>query len=172
MAARRALSLLAAQRSGYHRELSATAASTFCTTSWVRPSLDGISPPGSLAPPTLLAPITLRPSSLRLPGGAQPTRSRSSSTVAELQGRIDELNDKFVEARDEIELAQDDAETVYFNESVETAKKVVAEVLELWEGVLKDLEPGEKDKLMRGMGLKMEQLKAELEALNHLHDDH
>lgn len=40
----------------------------------------------------------------------------------------------------------------------------------MWEGVLQDLAPDEKAKLQRSMGLKMEQLKAELASLDHLHD--
>ena len=65
-----------------------------------------------------------------------------------------------------------DAETVYFNDSVIQAREVVDDVLGKWEAVLGELTPDEKAKLQRSMGLKMEQLKAELEALDHLHDDH
>ena len=65
-----------------------------------------------------------------------------------------------------------DAETVYFNDSVLQAREVVSDVLGKWEAVLGELTPDESAKLQRSMGLKMEQLKAELEALDHLHDDH
>lgn len=36
--------------------------------------------------------------------------------------QVDEINDKFVEARDEIEYAAEDAETVYFNESCDAGE--------------------------------------------------
>lgn len=54
--------------------------------------------------------------------------------------QIDALNDKFAEARDEIELAMEDHETVYFQEGYETADKITRETLGLWEGILTKLE--------------------------------
>ena len=41
--------------------------------------------------------------------------------------QIDTINDKFVEAREEIETARDDAETTYFNESYTEAQKLTQE---------------------------------------------
>ncbi len=38
--------------------------------------------------------------------------------------QLDAINDRFSEAREEISIAQDDAETTYFNESHAEAKKV------------------------------------------------
>ncbi len=58
-------------------------------------------------------------------------------------------------------LAQEDAETTYFNESVDTAKGAVAEAFDAYEAVLKKLAEGERAKLQRAMGLKMEQLKVQ-----------
>ncbi|PRW45044.1 late embryogenesis abundant [Chlorella sorokiniana] len=77
----------------------------------------------------------------------------------------------FVAARDEIEYAQEDAETVYFNESCEEAREAVAEVLDAYTSLLGRLSAEERGKLQRSMGLKMEQLKAEVETLDTLHDD-
>ena len=73
--------------------------------------------------------------------------------------QIDELNDKFVEARDEIEYAQEDAETTYFNESHKLAKDSVGVVTSIYKGILETLSEADKGKLQRSMGLKMEQLK-------------
>ncbi|EIE20977.1 hypothetical protein COCSUDRAFT_83536 [Coccomyxa subellipsoidea C-169] len=56
---------------------------------------------------------------------------------------IDTINEAFVTARDEIEYAK--------------------------EALLDSLEESERSKLQRSMGLKMEQLKAELEVLDSLH---
>eukprot|EP01026_Neomeris_dumetosa_P072657 TRINITY_DN74055_c0_g1_i3.p2 TRINITY_DN74055_c0_g1~~TRINITY_DN74055_c0_g1_i3.p2 ORF type:complete len:133 (-),score=22.91 TRINITY_DN74055_c0_g1_i3:227-583(-) len=110
---------------------------------------------------------------VRLTGS--PTRfrqlTRYFSTIQELQSEIDGLNDKFAEARDEIELAKEDAETVYFNESHKTAKEVVDEVLGTWQQLLQRLNEEEKSKLQCSMGLKMEQLKAEFLELDQLHND-
>lgn len=60
---------------------------------------------------------------------------------------------------------------MYFNESAEGAKQLVNETLSRWETLLATLPSEEKQSLVRSMGLKMEQLKAELAQLDHLHDD-
>ncbi|GAB4817217.1 hypothetical protein N2152v2_004263 [Parachlorella kessleri] len=85
--------------------------------------------------------------------------------------QLQAINDKFVEARDEIDYAMEDAETVYFNESANDAKELVQEALSLYQGLLGKLSPGERGKLERSMGLKMEQLKAEAAQLDTLHAD-
>lgn len=82
-----------------------------------------------------------------------------------------QINDLFVEARDEIEYAQEDAETVYFNDSCNTARDLVHGVIERFEGVLAKLNEEERGRLQRSMGMKMEQLKAEMEQLDQTHAD-
>lgn len=47
--------------------------------------------------------------------------------------QVDAINEKFTEAREEIEFAREDAETVYFNDSADVARKAVGEVLEKWQ---------------------------------------
>jgi hypothetical protein len=64
---------------------------------------------------------------------------------------------------------REDAETVYFNESADEARKAVGEVLDRWQGLLARLPQDEQAKLQRAMGLKIEQLKAELKELDELH---
>lgn len=80
--------------------------------------------------------------------------------------KIDEINIKFAEAREEIEAAMDSKETVYFNEEAECAKNAVKEVLDLLQKLMEKLTDEEKGAVMRSMGLKMEQLKAELNQLD------
>jgi len=82
-----------------------------------------------------------------------------------------QINDKFVEARDEIEFAAEDAETTYFNDSYESAKSLVEEVVGEFNTLLESLPDEEKGRLQRSMGMKMEQLKAELTQLDSLHAD-
>lgn len=65
-----------------------------------------------------------------------------------------------------------DAGTVYFNESAEEARKLVKDTLSRWDALIGSLTQEDKERLVRSMGLKMEQLKAELAELDHLHDDH
>ncbi|KAK9134398.1 hypothetical protein Syun_013728 [Stephania yunnanensis] len=79
---------------------------------------------------------------------------------------IDEINLKFAEAREEIEMALESKETVYFDEEAECAREAVKAVFDLFEGLLGKMGEREKAALQRSMGLKIEQLKAELEQLN------
>lgn len=79
---------------------------------------------------------------------------------------VEEINLKFVEAREEIDLAMESKETVYFNEEALVAKEAVKEVLEMFDDLLKRVSDEEKGVLRRSMGMKIEQLKAELEQLN------
>lgn len=93
-------------------------------------------------------------------------RFSSDSNGPDVNKVVDEINLKFAEAREEIEMAMDAKETVYFNEEAECARAAVAEVMEMFEGLLGKVTEKEKSSLQRSMGLKMEQLKAELQQLN------
>ncbi|WCJ43293.1 Embryogenesis-like protein [Euphorbia peplus] len=78
---------------------------------------------------------------------------------------VDMINLKFAEAREEIESAMDSKETVYFNEEAECARAAVNEVLDMFHGLLAKLPEAQKGGLQRSMGLKIEQLKAEIQQL-------
>ena len=78
---------------------------------------------------------------------------------------VDEINRKFAEAREEIESAMDSKETVYFNEEATVARDAAGEVIGAFDALLARVPPADADKLRRSMGLKMEQLKAELKQL-------
>ncbi|KAG0585588.1 hypothetical protein KC19_2G023300 [Ceratodon purpureus] len=84
----------------------------------------------------------------------------------EINEIIEDINSKFADAREEIELAAESKETVYFNEESEIAKKAVAEVLNLFNGLLARLPESERGAIQRSMGMKMEQLKAEVAQLD------
>lgn len=60
---------------------------------------------------------------------------------------------------------------VYFNESAQTAKEVAGECIGLWTKLLEQSDNDTRAALTRSMGLKIEQLKAELKLLDHAHDD-
>eukprot|EP00850_Spirogloea_muscicola_P003852 SM000016S01840 [mRNA] locus=s16:98208:101243:- [translate_table: standard] len=85
----------------------------------------------------------------------------------EYRGEVDDINERFAEAREEIELALESKETVYFNEEASTARAAVQHVLDRFEALSSRLGDSERGALRRAMGLKMEQLKAELEGLDH-----
>ncbi|XP_058111045.1 embryogenesis-like protein [Magnolia sinica] len=92
--------------------------------------------------------------------------SESDAGVFDQGKEIDEINLKFAEAREEIEMALESKETVYFDEEAEAARAAVKAVLEMFESLSAKLPEGERASLQRSMGLKIEQLKAELEQLN------
>ncbi|KAG7589793.1 hypothetical protein ISN44_As07g020280 [Arabidopsis suecica] len=107
----------------------------------------------------------------RIPNAFQENQRRygtdsSGGSPPDVNKVVDEINLKFAEAREEIEMAMDAKETVYFNEEAECARAAVAEVLEMFEGLLGIVTEKEKASLQRSMGLKIEQLKAELQQLN------
>ncbi|KAK8493231.1 hypothetical protein V6N11_060680 [Hibiscus sabdariffa] len=92
--------------------------------------------------------------------------STESESELDVNKEVDSINLKFAEAREEIEMAMESKETVYFNEEAECARAAVKEVLDRFEGLLAKLPESEKAALKRSMGLKIEQLKAELQQLD------
>jgi hypothetical protein len=106
-------------------------------------------------------------------GGGAPSSGGGGGSLSPeaAQAQVDAINELFVAARDEIEYAQEEAETVYFNESVADAKAAVDAALGAWARLLGASGPEEAMRLQRSMGLKMEQLKAEFHQLERLHAD-
>jgi hypothetical protein len=91
---------------------------------------------------------------------------RCQSTFSDAtRKKIDSINDKFAEAREEIGMAMEVAGTTYFNEEAEEARKVAQDVLDRFDALQASLPDKERGELSRSMGLKMEQLKAELKML-------
>ena len=111
-----------------------------------------------------------------LQGAAVPFRVNARSlatarplTEDELRQAVDSVNRKFAEAREEIELALEAQDTVYFNEDAEAAREVVSTALSAYDALLQSLSEDQRAAIQRSMGLKMEQLKGELEQLKHDH---
>ncbi|KAK1259205.1 hypothetical protein QJS04_geneDACA005457 [Acorus gramineus] len=90
----------------------------------------------------------------------------SPSAADDHDKAVDEINLKFAEAREEIETAMESKETVYFDEESEIARSAVKEVIDMWEALLGRLSEKERSAVQRSMGLKIEQLKAELKQLD------
>ncbi|GMH66492.1 hypothetical protein TL16_g04445 [Triparma laevis f. inornata] len=65
-----------------------------------------------------------------------------------------------------IEDATDSMETTYFDEEAEAAKEAVNEAVKQFEGIVADLtDLDQKNSVLRGNGLKVEQLKGELQLM-------
>ncbi|CAM9936017.1 unnamed protein product [Ascophyllum nodosum] len=84
---------------------------------------------------------------------------------------MNEFNDLFVAAREEMEFAAESKETTYFDEEASAAKEVVEQAVGLFEEVLGSVDEAKRTEIMRQSGLRVEQLKAELDQLLES-DDH
>jgi hypothetical protein len=82
----------------------------------------------------------------------------------QLNKRLDTFQELFVEARMCIEDAVDSAETTYFDEDAEAATESVAAAVDEFNKILDDIEDADqKNRVLRSNGLKVEQLKGELQ---------
>eukprot|EP00529_Nitzschia_sp_RCC80_P035484 CAMPEP_0113462868 /NCGR_PEP_ID=MMETSP0014_2-20120614/12337_1 /TAXON_ID=2857 /ORGANISM="Nitzschia sp." /LENGTH=175 /DNA_ID=CAMNT_0000354791 /DNA_START=28 /DNA_END=558 /DNA_ORIENTATION=- /assembly_acc=CAM_ASM_000159 len=99
-------------------------------------------------------------------------RSFASLSEGDIRKRLDEFQDLFVEARLCIEDVVESAGTKYFDDDAEEAQRAVDEAVTAFTKLIDDIESAdEKNKILRGNGLKVEQLKGELElALKGGHD--
>ncbi|CAM9631499.1 unnamed protein product [Ectocarpus sp. 12 AP-2014] len=117
-----------------------------------------------------------RPGRLGLPASYElsvASRRALSTLLSEeqLRRKMDEFNDLFVTAREEMEYAEESKETTYFDEEAAAAKEAVEEAVALFEEVLGSVDEKKRTEIMRSSGLRVEQLKAELDQLL-ISDDH
>ena len=91
---------------------------------------------------------------------------------SEIKKRLEEFQDLFVEARLCIEDVVESEGTKYFDEDAEAAQDAVEQAVEAFQKIIDDIDnPEEKNRILRGNGLKVEQLKGELAlALESGHD--
>lgn len=91
---------------------------------------------------------------------------------ADLKKRLELFQELFVEARLSIEECKDAAGTKYFDEEAEAATEAVAEAVAAFSAILNDVhDQDQKNRVLRGNGLKIEQLKGELDmAIKGGHD--
>lgn len=122
------------------------------------------------APPRALAATRDGFASVSRTMAATPFARRAFSDARK---REDALNNLFVEAREEIENAMESVGSTYFNEDAEHARDAVAAAVEAYEALLASLPDDDaRGAMRRGMGMKFEQLRGELAALDSAHDDH
>jgi uncharacterized protein (DUF2164 family) len=102
-----------------------------------------------------------------------PQRTFATLTEQEIQKRLDDFQELFVEARLSIEDATDSLGTTYYEEDADAAIEAVDEAVAAFEQLINDIEDEkEKNRILRGNGLKVEQLKGELEMALKGGDDH
>jgi hypothetical protein len=104
----------------------------------------------------------------------QKCRFLATMPDSDLNKRLEQFQELFVEARLTIEDCNDAAGTKYFNEEAEAATEAVKEAVTAFSNILNDIEDeDQKNRVLRGNGLKVEQLKGELEMAvkgGHDHD--
>jgi hypothetical protein len=88
-------------------------------------------------------------------------------TSVEVLKKVDEINERFAVARDEIELALESVGTTYFNDEATEALSIGRDVIQRYESLLSAVPTDKRSELQRSLGLKMGQLKAELENLKN-----
>jgi hypothetical protein len=99
--------------------------------------------------------------------------SRQMSTEADDKAMREKLNnfqDLFVEARLCIEDVQDSKGSVYFDEDAEAAKAATEEAIAAYDSMLESFGKEKREEIQRGNGLKVAQLRAELELALEVHD--
>ncbi|KAG8237322.1 hypothetical protein J437_LFUL014487 [Ladona fulva] len=88
-----------------------------------------------------------------------------SMNEKEVKRQMDEISDKFGEAMELLSDARNSMGTVYFSDDMTDAEVMVDEVCKDYEKLLSDLDSGQSGKVTRAIGLKVEELKAQLQLL-------
>ena len=97
----------------------------------------------------------------------------SAMSPSDVQKRLDEFQDLFVEARLCIEDVNDSAGTKYFEEDLEEATRAVDEAVQAFTDLVDSIEDiNEKNNVLRSNGLKVGQLKGELKMALDAGGDH
>ncbi|KAF9990888.1 hypothetical protein BGZ75_008892 [Mortierella antarctica] len=95
-----------------------------------------------------------------------PTRTLFAANSADIEKGVQNITDLFMVARDELEYADEARGSVYYNDDKETARQAVQECLTSYDELLKDLDDAQKLDVQRKIGLKIMELKSQLDALN------
>ncbi|KAF9127188.1 hypothetical protein BGW39_006059 [Mortierella sp. 14UC] len=95
-----------------------------------------------------------------------PSRILFAANSADVDKGVQNITDLFMIARDELEYAEEARGSVYYNDDKETARQAVQETLDAYDVLLTDLDDAQKLDVQRKIGLKIMELKSQLDALN------
>ncbi|KAF9153303.1 hypothetical protein BG015_003682 [Linnemannia schmuckeri] len=95
-----------------------------------------------------------------------PSRILFAADSTDVDKGVQNITDLFMIARDELEYAEEARGSVYYNDDKETARQAVQETLDAYDVLLKDLDDAQKLDVQRKIGLKIMELKSQLDALN------
>ncbi|ROT81809.1 hypothetical protein C7M84_025036 [Penaeus vannamei] len=94
--------------------------------------------------------------------------TEGSLTQAEIKRAVDNISEKFTEAMELMNDARSSAGTVYFSEDMEDTTAQVQETLQDYHALLERLTEKQKKQVIQSIGLKMEELKAQMSLLQDL----
>uniref|UniRef100_K1P8X5 Uncharacterized protein n=1 Tax=Magallana gigas TaxID=29159 RepID=K1P8X5_MAGGI len=83
----------------------------------------------------------------------------------DVKKRTEELTDSFMEARELMQDARESMNTVYFSEDMQEAAEAVSQTIQMYEKLLNELDENQKKDVVRTIGLKMAELKAQQAAM-------
>ncbi|KAI9204350.1 uncharacterized protein BJ171DRAFT_105431 [Polychytrium aggregatum] len=90
-----------------------------------------------------------------------------SSRPVDIQKEIDTIGDMFSVAREDLEYATESKGTTYYNEDKLAAQESVEACLKTYEGLIEQLpDQAQRQDVERRIGLRIQELKAQLQALN------
>ncbi|KAK3860480.1 hypothetical protein Pcinc_033471 [Petrolisthes cinctipes] len=89
-------------------------------------------------------------------------------SAAEIKRAIDNISEKFTEAMELMNDARSSAGTTYFSEDMEDTQAQVKDTLEDYTSLLGQLNKQQKKNVIQSVGLKMEELKAQISLLEEL----
>uniref|UniRef100_A0A7S0F4F9 Uncharacterized protein n=1 Tax=Hanusia phi TaxID=3032 RepID=A0A7S0F4F9_9CRYP len=97
--------------------------------------------------------------------GAISKRPFSNQNDLDLNCKLQDIDEQFVEARELLADALDSFGSTYFEEDLDDAQDMVEKCLYTYNALLQELEDEQRNAVKRGMGMKMEQLKQELQSV-------
>ncbi|RUS89726.1 hypothetical protein EGW08_002544 [Elysia chlorotica] len=92
-------------------------------------------------------------------------RLKQELSAADMKKAMDQLTEQFMEARELIEDARESMETVYFSDDMAEAQEAVTTTLDQYQKLLSQLSESQRQEVLRTIGLRMEELKAQEQAL-------
>lgn len=94
-----------------------------------------------------------------------PVMFYSNMSDLDVKKRTEELTDSFMEARELMQDARESMNTVYFSEDMQEAAEAVTQTIQMYEKLLNELDENQKKDVVRTIGLKMAELKAQHAAM-------
>lgn len=83
----------------------------------------------------------------------------------EVKKHVEDISEKFKEAMELLDDARSSAGTVYFSDDMVDAEDAIREVLADYDGLMKKMNESQRRTVVRTIGLKIEELKAQVQML-------